>query len=104
LEKEPADGSTRVLYATALAYLGHYHEAIREAERAVALPHQEDPPYNRLQLVRIYILTGEHERAIRELGPLLTQPLAHSPRRLRIDPMFAPLRGNPRYERLLAAH
>jgi hypothetical protein len=51
------------------------------------------------QVVRMYILLNEPERA---LDPLLRMPYDLSTGWLRIDPMFAPLKGNPRFERLIA--
>jgi hypothetical protein len=59
-------------------------------------------PYLQHQLVRIYLLAGEHEKALDQLEPLLKIPYYLSPGWLRIDPTFASLRGNPRFERLLA--
>jgi hypothetical protein len=51
-------------------------------------------------LARIYILVGEPEKALDMLEfPLKAHYLA--PGRYKIDPAFAPLRGNPRFERLL---
>ena len=55
-------------------------------------------------LVRTYLLTGEPEKAIDALEPLLKVPYFLSPGWLRIDPAFAPLHGNPRFERLTAEH
>jgi hypothetical protein len=51
--------------------------------------------------VRIYTLTGEPDKALDALEPLLKIPWLLSPGWLRIDPNFAPLRGNPRFERLV---
>jgi hypothetical protein len=54
------------------------------------------------QLARIYLLVGEPERALDQLEPLLKMPYNLSPGWLRIDPTFAPLRGNPRFEKFVA--
>jgi len=54
-----------------------------------------------LKLARIYPLVGEPERALDRLEPLLKIPYYLSPGWLRIDPTFAPLQGNPRFERLV---
>jgi hypothetical protein len=54
--------------------------------------------------VRIYLLVGEPEKALDQLEPLLKIPYLLSPGWLRIDPTFAPLKGNPRFERLVAGH
>jgi hypothetical protein len=43
---------------------------------------------------------GELEKALDLLDPMLKEPYL-SPGRLKIDPAFAPLRGNPRFERLV---
>ena len=58
--------------------------------------------YIQHQLARIYILVGEPERALDQLEPLLTIPYYLSPAWLLIDPTFAPLKGNPRFEKLVA--
>jgi hypothetical protein len=53
------------------------------------------------QLVRIYIETGEYEKALDRLEPLLKVPYNLSPGWLRIDPTFDPLRKNPRFQKLV---
>ncbi|HUR95004.1 MAG TPA: BTAD domain-containing putative transcriptional regulator [Gemmatimonadales bacterium] len=103
----PDDGQRHALLGLALAYLGRKADAVREGLRGVALmPISRDAyfgPYNQLQLVRIYLLTGEPEHALDQLEPLLRIPYYLSPGWLRLDPTFEPLRTHPRFRRLLAA-
>jgi serine/threonine-protein kinase len=105
LQATPEDGLLRMLHGLSLAYLGRKDEAIEEGRRGVALePIATDAfggSYIQHQLVRIYILVGEHEKALDQLEPLLEIPYFLSPGWLRIDPTFDPLRGHPRFERLL---
>ncbi len=58
--------------------------------------------YIQHQLARIYLLVGEPDTALDQLEPLLKMPYYLTPAWLRIDPTFAPLKGNPRFERLVA--
>jgi hypothetical protein len=60
-----------------------------------------DGTYIQHQLVRIYLLVGEHEKAIDRLEPLLKMPYYLSPGWLRIDPAFGPLRSSPRFKQLI---
>ena len=106
LRAAPEDGQRHAFRGLALAYLGRKAEAIQEGERAVALwPVSRDAylgAYIQHQLVRIYLLAGEPEKALDQLKPLLKIPYTLSPGWLRIDPTFTPLHGNPRFERLVA--
>jgi tetratricopeptide (TPR) repeat protein len=106
LRDSPQDAELRVLYGLALAYVGRESEAAREGQRALAsLPIAKDPfngVYIQHQLVRIYLLIGEPEKALDQLEPLLKIPYVLSPGWLKIDPNFDPLRGNPRFDRLVA--
>jgi len=101
----PDDEQSHVLRGLALAYLGRRDEAIREGERGVALmPISRDAfsgPYIQHQLVRIYMVLGEKEKALDHLEPLLKVPYYLTPGWLAIDPNFAPLKGQPRFEALL---
>ena len=106
LRATPDDAQRRVFLGLALAYLGRKAEAMKEGERAVALvPASRDGyigPYLQHQLARTYVLVGEPEKAIDQLEALLKMPYFLSPGWLRIDPNFAPLKGNPRFEKLVA--
>jgi serine/threonine-protein kinase len=106
LRAAPNDAQRHAFRGLSLAYLGRKAEAIAEGQRGVALvPISRDAyqgSYMQHQLVRIYLLAGEPEKALDQLEPLLKTPYILSPGWLRIDPTFAPLKGNPRFERLVA--
>ena len=99
-------GLALALLGLALAYAGRTAEAIREGERGVSLlPREKDAftaPYLEHQLARIYILAGEHDRAVDLLERLLAHPYLLSPGWLRVDPTFDPLRKHPRFVKLLS--
>jgi len=105
LKVAPEDAQRHALLGVALAYMGNKADAIREAERALAIqPVSKDAvsgAYNQHQLARIYILVGEPDRAIDQLEALLKIPYYLSPGWLSIDPAFDPLRKNPRFQRLV---
>lgn len=105
LAAAPQDAQRRAALGLSLAYMGRKAGAIREAERAVGLlPISRDAqigPYVQHQLVRVYILTGEREKALDKLEPLLKIPYHLTPGWLKIDPNFDPLRQSPRFKRLI---
>ena len=105
LRGSPADGQQYSYHGLALAYLGQESEAMAAGERGAALmPISRDGiwgPRVQLRLVRIYVLLGEYDKALDRLEPLLTTVYYVSPGWLRIDPSLAPLRGNPRFQRLV---
>jgi TolB-like protein/tetratricopeptide (TPR) repeat protein/tRNA A-37 threonylcarbamoyl transferase component Bud32 len=106
LRGAPDDPQLHVLDGLALAYAGKKAEAVAAGERGVALlPISKDArngAYFQHQLVRIYIMVSEYEKALDKLEPLLRTPYFLSPGWLKIDPAFEPLRGNPRFEKLIA--
>jgi TolB-like protein/Flp pilus assembly protein TadD len=106
LRQTTDDSQRHALLGLALAYLGRKEEAIREGQRSVSLMTiSKDAylgPYIQFQLVRIFILVGEHEKAIDLVEPLLKIPYFVSPAWLKIDPNFDRLRGNPRFQKLVS--
>jgi eukaryotic-like serine/threonine-protein kinase len=105
LRMTPRDPQIPSLLGLSLAYLGRRNDAIREGERGARLSPLRGSflqgPYNQHQLARIYLVLGEPEQALDQLEPLLKIPSGLSPGWLKVDPNFAPLRGNPRFERLV---
>ena len=102
----PDDAQRHAFYGLSLAYAGRRAEAITEGERGVALlPVERDAvngPYQVHLLARIYLLTGEREKALSLLEQLLARPYYLSPGWLRIDPTFASLKGDSRFSRLVS--
>lgn len=80
---------------------------MRDGERGLALAQatgdeSNSIPYARNVLAQIDVVVGDHPHALAQLDALLAKPYFMSPAWLRIDPTWAPLRGDPRYERLIA--
>jgi tetratricopeptide (TPR) repeat protein len=102
----PADarvsGSLGIVYAK----LGRHEDALREGRRAVELmPVSVDAvrgPTRRVELAEIYMIVGDFDRAVDELELLLETPASYiTLPRLRLDPMWDPLRGFQRFEKLI---
>ena len=107
LRAAPTDPQSHAYLGIVLAYLGRKEEAIREGQRAVALrpaaTGSSESPFYLHQLVRIYTLVGDPEKAVDNLESLLKMPYFLSPGWLKIDPNFDPLRKNPRFQKLVAS-
>ena len=102
----PGSNQLPSLYGVSLAYLGHKDEAIREGlkgvERAPIEKVADTGAYNRMQLARIYALVGEPDKAIDMLEELFKRPGNSSPAWVAINPYFASLRQNSRFQQLTA--
>lgn len=105
LRLTPDDTQLRGLLGFALSLQGRFADAIREGMLAVArdsaIPASVNSPYNRQLLARTYTMAGQHDRALDLLEVLTQERHALKPGRLRIDPAFEPLKGLPRFARLI---
>jgi serine/threonine-protein kinase len=87
----------------AYAILGRKTEAIRLGEKAVELRSEEGMgrAIATKELAEIYTIVNEHEAAIEQLEKVISIPSCYSTRLLQIDPMWDPLRDDPRFQALL---
>jgi hypothetical protein len=59
-------------------------------------------PYVRYQAARVFVQSGAYDRALEIIEPLLTANYSDlTPAWLRLEPVFRPLKGNPRFDRLV---
>jgi len=104
---DPGEAGPRMLLALAFAQLGRNADALREGRRAVAiLPVSRDAVDGadlQEDMAYVELLIGDHDAAIARLTDLLTIPSDVSVPMLRADPMWDPLRTNPRFRRLIGA-
>jgi len=105
LANYPEDPQLHELRGRALALMGRKAEAIEEAERSLKMRETaldaSTGPYVRYQVARILVQSGAFDRALDIIEPLLTTNNADvSPDWLRLEPVFRPLAGSPRFRKL----
>ena len=103
----PEEAQLHELLARALVLGGWKEEAVREASLSLRMRETEldagTGPYVRFQVARVYIQAGEYDKALDLIEPLLTTNGSDlTPGYMRLDPSFAPLKGNPRFQKLIA--
>ena len=105
LAVKPEDARTIAVLAQVDAGLGHKELAIQEAKHAVDLmPVSKDIYDGALVLeglAQVYTWTNEPDRAIELLQKLVTMPGYTNYARLKLHPMWNPLRGDPRFEKIV---
>ena len=87
------------------AGLGKKEEALSEGRRAMELaPNVKDSgtePYVKMCFAIICAWTGERELALGQLEAHTKTPGYHTYGNLRLNPMWDPLRGDPRFEKIV---
>jgi serine/threonine-protein kinase len=101
----PGDPGRHAQLGAVLAGLGQKEDAVNEGKKAVELlPESEDAvdgPKATAALAEIYSWVGEHDEAFRLLDHLLTVPNGFTVPTLRLDPVWDPLRKDPRFQALI---
>jgi TolB-like protein/Flp pilus assembly protein TadD len=105
LRDGPDDARRHTILGMILAGLGDNQAAIAEGKRAVdLLPESEDAfdgPRCTVALAQIYAWAGEHDQALRLLDRSLRTPNGVSIHLLKLDPVWDPLREDPRFQALI---
>jgi TolB-like protein/Flp pilus assembly protein TadD len=107
-DEAPDEAKRHMPLAEALAFLGEKDAAIAEAKRATELVPEStdafDGPVCTQRLAEVYILVGEHEKAIELLDGLLTRPTQVTVATLKNSPICDPIRQDPRFIAMLQKH
>jgi len=104
---KPEHARTIAVLAQVDASLGQKDLAISEAQHAIELmPTSKDIYDGALVLeglAQVYTWTGDRDRAIETLQKLVAMPGYTNYGRLKLHPLWAPLRGDPRFEKIVAS-
>jgi hypothetical protein len=103
---EPADHWAGATLPLVYGWLGRDADAVRAAERAITTwvraGDKSGETDARHQAALAYAVLGRRSAAIDQLEYLLSVPSWISAPGLSLDPSWDPLRGDPRFQRLLA--
>src|SRR5438034_741107 len=106
LRESPNDAGRHIQLGFILTGLNRKEEAIAEGRRAVELTPESadafDGPQVTAALAQIYAWVGEKDQALRLVDRLLQTPNGVTVAMLKLDPMWDPLRADPRFQRLVA--
>jgi TolB-like protein/Tfp pilus assembly protein PilF len=104
---KPEHARTIAVLAQVDAGLGQKDLAIREAQHAIDLmPVSKDIYDGALVLeglAQVYTWSGDRDRAIELVQKLLTMPGYINYGRLKLHPLWSPLRGDPRFEKIVVS-
>ena len=108
LKYSPDNAKLRIQLAKVLAFLGEKDPALAEARRASELqPESKDAlegPEITEGVAQVYAILGDNDRAIEILDGLLNRPSYVTVPSLRVNPIWDPLRNDPRFQALIDRH
>jgi hypothetical protein len=98
----PDDAQLAVLYGQMLAYTGHAAEARAEISRAFHMKLTlTNSTYVRMVAARSELALGNQSGALDQLEWLHRAPFYFTSAWLQLDPTYASLKGNPRFDAML---
>jgi len=105
LRESPSDAARHIQLGLILTGLDRKQEALAEGRRAVELTPESkdafDGPQLTASLAQIYAWVGEKDQALRLLDRSLETPNGITVPMLKLDPMWDPLRNDPRFQVLI---
>jgi len=105
LRRSPDTVEAHIQLAKVLAYLNEKDSALSEAQRATdMLPESKDAfggPEITAGVAEVHAILGDNDRAIEILDGLLSRPSAVTVRGLKVNPIWDPLRNDPRFQALI---
>jgi TolB-like protein/Tfp pilus assembly protein PilF len=102
----PLSAGARAGLALLYAQMGWKKPALEESARASALPPPVDMVENRwfhFNLARAYTWAGESDAALKQVEYLLSIPFSYKANNFRLDPVWDPIRKDPRFQKIVEA-
>jgi TolB-like protein/Tfp pilus assembly protein PilF len=105
LKRSPDSADAHLQLAKALAQLGEKEAALAEAQRASELLPESKDAFGGAEIAagvaEVYAILGDNDRVIDVLDGLLTRPSSVTAQGLKINPIWDPVRGDPRFQALI---
>ena len=105
VKRTPDSADARIQLAKLHAWLGEKDAALAEAQRAQQLrPESKDAfegPTITTQVAEVYSILGDNDHAIQLLDGLMNRPSEVTVNGLKLNPVWDPLRKDPRFQALI---
>ena len=108
LKESPDAEEMHVQLAKVLAHLGDKDAALAQARRATELRPESKDALGGAEIAagvaEVHAILGDNDRAIEILDGLLSRPSAVTVQGLKLNPIWDPLRSDPRFQALIDRH